>query len=125
MRDSYGDRSAAPRKREMERTGRTSRLLAFTLAAPAALALLALLVLLVLLAGCRPAAPDNHALVVALRAGRSAEVTVRGQVTGVLPDETTGPDGPHERFLLDLGGGVVVEVDHNWTLAPRVPVTPG
>ncbi len=103
------------------RTSRTTQVAGLALAPLAASALLAV----VLLAGCRPAAPDNHALVLALRAGRSAEVTVRGQVTGVLPDETTGPDGPHERFLLDLGGGVVVEVDHNLTLAPRVPVTPG
>jgi hypothetical protein len=78
------------------------------------------------LGGCHAAAPDNHALLTDLRAGRAAEVTVRGQVTSVLPDApSTGPDGPHERFLLDLGGGVVVEVDHNLTLAPRVPVTPG
>jgi len=90
------------------------------------LAPLVVVVALAVLGGCHAATPDNHALLTDLRAGRAAEVTVRGQVTSVLPDApATGPDGPHERFLLDLGGGVVVEVDHNLTLAPRVPVTPG
>ena len=39
--------------------------------------------------------------------------------------DSNGQDGPHERFQVDLGGGVVVEVDHNLTLAPRVPVAIG
>jgi hypothetical protein len=84
----------------------------------------ALLLASALLAGCHEAAPDNGALVAALRAGRSAEVTVSGRVVAVLPDGN-GTAGPHERFQVDLGDGVVVEVDHNLTLAPRVPVTVG
>jgi len=77
-----------------------------------------------LLAGCHPATPDNQALLAALRDGRRAEVTVQGRVVDLLPDGS-GPDGPHERFRLDLGHQATVEVDHNLTLAPRVPVTIG
>jgi Protein of unknown function (DUF3465) len=83
-----------------------------------------MLVVAAWLAGCHPAAPDNLALRAALRDGRPAEVTVQGRVVDLLPDGT-GPDGPHERFRVDLGAGTVVEVDHNLTLAPRVPVTVG
>jgi Protein of unknown function (DUF3465) len=89
-----------------------------------ALALAAALGVTVLVGGCRPAAPDNGALRSALRAGRPAEVTVQGRVVGLLPDGN-GQDGPHQRFRVDLGQGVVVEVDHNLTLAPRVPVGVG
>ena len=78
-----------------------------------------------LLVGCggQPSV-DNGALRSALAAGQTAEVTVQGRVVQLLPDGN-GADGPHERFLLDLGAGVVVEVDHNLTLAPRVPLAPG
>jgi Protein of unknown function (DUF4242)/Protein of unknown function (DUF3465) len=76
------------------------------------------------LTGCHPVRPDNQGLIVALHHGRSAEVTVQGLVVVLLPDGN-GPDGPHQRFRVDVGQGVVVEVDHNLTLAPRVPVTVG
>jgi hypothetical protein len=75
-------------------------------------------------AACGGAASvDNSALTSALNAGQTAEVTVQGRVMAVLPDGN-GPEGPHERFTIVVGG-VVVEVDHNLTLAPRVPVNAG
>jgi hypothetical protein len=83
-----------------------------------------ILAIAALLTGCHPARPDNQALIAALQRGHAAEVTVQGTVVGLLPDGN-GPDGPHQRFRVDLGQRVVVEVDHNLTLAPRVPVTDG
>lgn len=82
-----------------------------------------LLLLAWMLAGCGDPRPDNGALLAAVAAGRPAEVTVQGHVVAVLPDDE-GPDGRHERFRLQVAGRVV-EVDHNLTLAPRVPVVVG
>lgn len=76
------------------------------------------------IAGCGGDAVDNAALRSAMAAGQTVEVTVQGRVVDVLPDGN-GRDGPHQRFDLDLGAGVVVEVDHNLTLAARVPVHSG
>ena len=76
------------------------------------------------LAGCGEPAVDNAAVASAEAAGQTVEVTVQGRVVSLLPDGN-GSDGPHQRFTLDLGGGVVVEVDHNITLAPRVPLRAG
>jgi hypothetical protein len=72
---------------------------------------------------CGEAAVDNAALLDALHAGRTQEVTVQGPVEALLPDGH-GSDGPHQRFDLDVSG-VVVEVDHNLALAPRVPLQVG
>ena len=80
--------------------------------------------MLLVVAGCGDTAVDNAALRSALAAGQTAEVTVQGRVVAVLPDGN-GRDGPHQRFDLDVGGGVVVEVDHNLTLAARVPLSTG
>lgn len=80
--------------------------------------------MLLVVAGCADATVDNAALRSALAAGQTAEVTVQGRVVALLPDGN-GRDGPHQRFDLDVGGGVVVEVDHNLTLASRVPLSPG
>jgi Protein of unknown function (DUF3465) len=41
----------------------------------------------------------------------------------LLPD-SNGPDGPHEDFDVSVAGHTV-EIDHNLTLAPRVPVVVG
>src|SRR5215467_783689 len=76
-----------------------------------------------LLVACGEPAVDNAALRAALDAGQTAEVTVQGRVVSMLPDGN-GADGPHQRFDLDVSG-VVVEVDHNLTLAPRVPLHVG
>ena len=88
-----------------------------------AAALSGLLLLALLLTGCGDPRPDNHVLAAAAAAGRPAEVTVQGQVVAVLPD-VQGPQGRHERFRLQVAGQVV-EVDHNLSLAPRVPVVVG
>jgi hypothetical protein len=76
------------------------------------------------LAACGEPTVDNGALRSALAAGQTTEVTVQGRVVQLLPDGN-GADGPHQRFQLDVGAGVVVEVDHNLTLAPRVPLSVG
>jgi hypothetical protein len=76
-----------------------------------------------LLSACGGTAVDNGALRSALAAGQAEEVTVQGRVVALLPD-SHGADGPHQRFRLDVAG-VVVEVDHNLTLAPRVPLADG
>ena len=75
------------------------------------------------LAGCASARVDNPAFVRDLRDHKAAEVTVRGVVTTIYPD-TTGPTGPHEAFELKVSG-YLVEVDHNLSLAPRVPLAVG
>jgi hypothetical protein len=80
-------------------------------------------VIAVALAGCADATADNAAFVHDLTAGKSAEVTVSGTVTQLLPD-SDGPAGPHEDFMMTISGHRV-EVDHNLTLAPRVPVKVG
>jgi Protein of unknown function (DUF3465) len=77
----------------------------------------------VVMAACADAKVDNPAFAHDLSTGRAAEVTVRGTVTTVLPD-SNGPAGPHEDFIVDISGHRV-EVDHNLTLAPRVPVQVG
>lgn len=82
-----------------------------------------LLLLAWMLVGCGDPQPNNDALVAAVAAGRSAEVTVEGHVVQVLPD-AQGPEGRHERFRLQVAGRVV-EVDHNLALAPRAPVVVG
>jgi hypothetical protein len=76
------------------------------------------------LAGCGGDGVDNAALASALDAGRPAEVTVRGTVTGLEADTPDRGDGRHQRFLVSVDG-TRVEIDHNLSLAPRVPVTPG
>ncbi len=75
------------------------------------------------LAGCGQAHVDNAGFVHDLTAATAGEVTVRGTVTAVLPD-SNGPEGPHEDFDIRVLGHLV-EIDHNLTLAPRVPVEPG
>jgi Protein of unknown function (DUF3465) len=75
-------------------------------------------------AGCAEGTADNGSFEAALAAGRPAEVTVQGRVTGVLPDTPDRGDGPHQRFDLDVDG-TRVEIDHNLALAPRAPVAPG
>jgi Protein of unknown function (DUF3465) len=75
------------------------------------------------LAGCTDPKPDNPGFVHDLTSAQAAEVTVRGTVTTLLPD-SNGPAGPHQDFDIDVSGHPV-EIDHNLTLAPRVPVAVG
>ncbi len=74
-------------------------------------------------AACGEATPDNAAFTAAYTSHTAAEVTVSASVTAVLPD-SQGSDGTHQRFDIAIGG-VTVEIDHNVTLAPRVPVAVG
>jgi hypothetical protein len=74
--------------------------------------------------GAGDATPDNGAFLDAYNAHRAQEVTVSATVVDLLPDSPGGADGPHERFDVDVSG-VVVEIDHNIDLAPRVPVEVG
>jgi hypothetical protein len=79
---------------------------------------------LCLLTGCAASARvDNPAFLHDLASHKSAEVTVQGTVTLLLPD-SSGPSGPHQSFEIEVAGQLV-EVDHNLTLAPRVPLTIG
>jgi hypothetical protein len=77
----------------------------------------------VTVAGCATARVDNPAFVQDLLTHKAAEVTVRGAVTAIYPD-STGPTGPHEDFAMSVSGHSV-EVDHNLTLAPQVPLAVG
>ena len=80
---------------------------------------------LLLAAGCgggagapAPDAAGLHSAIAAARTG--AEVTFDGQVADT-PLESHG----HERFHVRAGSGDVVEVDHNLSLAARVPARAG
>jgi hypothetical protein len=89
----------------------------------ASVAATAALIAAVGLAGCADPKPNNPSFVRDLSAAKAAEVTVQGTVTKLLPD-STGPEGPHEDFDISVAGHTV-EIDHNLTLAPRVPVAVG
>jgi hypothetical protein len=69
-------------------------------------------------------AVDNGALDSALAARQPAEVTVQGRVSRLLADSPDRGDGVHQRFDLDIDGNTV-EIDHNLSLAGRVPVAEG
>ncbi len=83
----------------------------------------AVVVALSALFGCG-AAVDNAALDSAYHDQRAAEVTVMGTVTALLGDSPPRGDGAHQRFDVSVDG-ITVEVDHNLSLAPRVPVAVG
>ena len=53
------------------------------------------------------------------------ELTITGTVDRVLSDQS-GPSGPHERFVVALADvTMTVLVEHNLSIAPRVPVAAG
>jgi hypothetical protein len=83
----------------------------------------ALVITAVAATGCAAAHVDNPSFVKDLLTHHAAEVTVRGEVTALYPD-STGPTGPHQDFAMRVSGRSV-EVDHNLTLAPRVPLVVG
>ncbi|MBJ7594252.1 MAG: DUF3465 domain-containing protein [Candidatus Dormibacteraeota bacterium] len=80
------------------------------------------LVVAVALAACNDV--DNAAFDSAYQSRNSAEVTVRATVTMLLPDAPAGAEGAHQRFDVTVDG-TTVEIDHNLSLAPRVPVVAG
>jgi len=80
--------------------------------------------LALLLAGCGGAAQPNDAAIVAdFRSHQSnVEVTADGTVVRLLPDRASST-GMHEQFIIRLSSGdITVEVEHNISIAPRVPV---
>jgi hypothetical protein len=53
------------------------------------------------------------------------ELTITGAVDRVLSDQS-GPSGPHERFVVLLADvSMTVLIEHNLSIAPRVPVAAG
>lgn len=85
---------------------------------------------LVMVASCVPAAPTAGAdNALARRAFEShaekVQLTIDGVVDRILADQI-GPSGPHERFIVRLADvGLTVLIEHNLSLAPRVPVVAG
>src|SRR6266550_4722912 len=72
------------------------------------------------------AQPDDAAIVADFHNHQSnVEVTADGTVVRLLPDRTSST-GAHESFIIKLSSGdVTVEVEHNISIAPRVPVALG
>lgn len=70
--------------------------------------------------------PDNAAVRAAFeRHAENVELTASGAIDRVLSDQD-GPSGPHERFIVRLPDmGLTVLVEHNLSIAPRVPVVVG
>ena len=87
-------------------------------------ALLGLALLAMAASACNESPPDNTTLHADATSGRADEVTARGRVVDILAD-SGGADRAHERFRIDVGQGLVVEIDHNLELARRVPVRVG
>jgi len=90
----------------------------------------AALVALVIASSCIPpaatAVADNAAVLRAFqRHTDQVEVTASGTVDRVLTDQD-GPSGLHERFIVRLTDvAMTVLIEHNLSLAPRVPVATG
>ena len=76
--------------------------------------------------GTAAGSPDNAAVKAAFeRHAENVELTASGAVDRVLSDQD-GPSGPHERFIVRLPDvGLTVLVEHNLSIAPRVPVVVG
>ena len=84
-------------------------------------------VLVAWLAACGGSAqPDDAAVVADFHNHQSnVEVTADGTVVRLLPDRTSST-GTHEQFIVKLSSGdITVEVEHNISIAPRVPVAVG
>jgi len=78
----------------------------------------------VLLAACGGSAqPDDAAIAADFHNHRSnVEVTADGTVVRLLPDRSSAT-GTHKQFIIKLSSGdVTVEVEHNISIALRVPV---
>jgi len=90
----------------------------------------AALVALVIASSCIPpaatAVADNAAVLRAFqRHTDQVEVTASGTVDRMLTDQD-GPSGLHERFIVRLTDvAMTVLIEHNLSLAPRVPVATG
>jgi hypothetical protein len=73
-----------------------------------------------------PVASDNAAVQRAFEDHNDGvELTITGTVDRILSD-LGGPSGPHERFIvLLMDVKMTVLVEHNLSIAPRVPVAAG
>lgn len=82
--------------------------------------------LIVALSSCAPAAAGNAAVQRDFAEHRSnVEVTADGAVTRILADDP-GPDGTHQRFIVQLTGlSQTVLIDNNVDIGRRAPVTQG
>jgi hypothetical protein len=81
----------------------------------------------VFLAACGASAPpDNSAIVNDFHNHQSnVEVTADATVVRLLADSTSST-GTHERFIIRLSSGdLTIEVEHNVSIAARVPVKEG
>jgi hypothetical protein len=79
------------------------------------------------LVACGAAAqPDDAAIVSDFQKHQSnVEVTADGTVVRLLPDRTS-TTGTHEQFIVKLASGdITIEVEHNISIAARVPVALG
>jgi len=79
------------------------------------------------LAACGGSAqPDDAAIVADFHNHQSnVEVTADGTVVRLLADRSSST-GTHEQFIVKLSSGdITVEVEHNISIAPRVPVALG
>src|ERR1700730_1815280 len=79
------------------------------------------------LAACSgPAQPDDAAIVSDFHNHQSTvEVTADGTVVRLMADRTSSA-GTHEQFVVKLSSGdITVAVEHNISIAPRVPVALG
>jgi len=72
------------------------------------------------------ARPDDAAIVADYHNHQSnVEVTADGSVVRLLPDRTSST-GTHEQFIIKLSSGdITIEVEHNISIAARVPVALG
>lgn len=80
-----------------------------------------------LLVACGGSAqPDDAAIVSDFHNHQSnVEVTADGTVVRLLPDRTSST-GTHEQFIVKLSSGdITIEVEHNISIAARVPVAVG
>lgn len=50
---------------------------------------------------------------------QQVQVAVTGRVIKLLPDDENRPR--HQRFIIEVGNGMTLQVAHNLDLAPRVP----
>ena len=86
----------------------------------------AALTVVLLAAACAPEQTDNAAVSRDFAEHRSnVEVTASGAVTRVLAD-APGPDGTHQRFIVQLSGlSQTLLVDNNVDIGRRVPLGQG
>ena len=73
-----------------------------------------------LIAACGPRATGGDQSIAQAYERHQSNVPVQGEgvVSRILRDDTTGT--PHQKFILRIGSGQTVLIDHNTELAPRI-----